>query len=405
MFCVSAFRVSSLAVIKLFFLFELFRTTVCESSGNLQSDNFLNQEVADFQNFFEEKLSNQGPHTDILNLEVGDFQKFLEEKLSNQGPHTDHQENVLHLQQGENLPPFSNDDWDTSSDESGDFSYEDVQEPIVPRNNEKPQLTSAENVPQFNPLHEREDSSGQRDPLNQNNGGAHEVQGTERRKEETKNHPLEILFIRESDSKLKDPLADILEEVLSPKKSIDKSIEPKEPYPVSERPLSKSLNEELSLQRPDTCSTSNHSFYDRQTCSSGYQYRLEPHLSDTYSADLKAQMLERYSPPKQTVCGFQRRMKPDKDVTERALCPFQWEVSKRNPSRIPEYLYEAKCSCTDSCAELKSKIRVLWRVGCEDQLHVYREGWEEIAVACVPTKPPITRSKKAHRVKVTTPHN
>ncbi|CAL1264351.1 unnamed protein product [Larinioides sclopetarius] len=415
MFCISALRASSLFVFTLF-LFKLFHTTVCESSGNLQPDNFINQEVSDFQ-------------------------AFLEEKLSNQGSPTDHRKVVPHLQQGENLSPFSNNDWDISSDESEEFSYEDVQEPVISRSNEEPQLTSAENVPEFNPLHKKEDSSAQRDPVHQNDGGVHEIQGRERRREETNHRPLEILLIRESDSKFKDSMADILEEVLSPKESIepkkpypvsgrslpnsdfrdsmpdileealtpkkpiDKPIPPKEPYPVSRRSLSVSLNDASSPLRPDICSVSNHSFYDRQTCSSGYQYRLEPHLSATFSEDLKAQMQERYSPPKQTVCGFKRRMNPHKDVTERALCPFQWKVSEGNPSRIPEYLYEAKCSCTDSCTELKSKIRVLWRVGCEDQLHVYREGWEEIAVACVPTKPPIIKSEKAHRVKVTVPYN
>ncbi|GIX81594.1 uncharacterized protein CEXT_333611 [Caerostris extrusa] len=104
-------------------------------------------------------------------------------------------------------------------------------------------------------------------------------------------------------------------------------------------------------------------------------------------------------------------MGPNEDVAERAMCPFKWMVSNRNPSRIPEYLYEAQCACqisrltsrVASCIQLKAKIRVLWRVSCEGPLHVYKEGWEEISVACVPVGLPIISSKKAHVVQYLPP--
>ncbi|KAF8792798.1 Interleukin cytokine-related protein 17.1 like protein [Argiope bruennichi] len=373
-----AFRTSSLAVIKCFFIFKLFCAVFCESPGYLQSDYFLNQEVVDFQNWLNEKISNH-------EIEIPQMAK----------PLTEHQENPQHYQEGENLPHFDTDDWDKSNEESDDLLYEDVQETLTPRGSGEPQLTSAENVPQSNLLHQNDGIDVHEVKISSNAKGNH--------------HPVkEILYIRESDSDSTISLSDFLKEALSSKESADEPIEPKEPDYHSRESLSQFLHKALSRDQllPDTCSVTNHSFNDGQTCSSSPQYRLEPHLSATFSEDLKAQMLERYSIGKdssQPVCGFRRRMRPDKDVIQRALCPFQWVVSERNPSRIPEYLYEAKCSCLNSCAELKSKIRVLWRVGCDDALHVYKEGWEEIAVACVPTEPPIIQSKRAFVVGITPP--
>ncbi|GFQ98358.1 uncharacterized protein TNCT_732861 [Trichonephila clavata] len=195
-----------------------------------------------------------------------------------------------------------------------------------------------------------------------------------------------IIVVHKSDSDSKDSTAEFPNEVSPSGKPMNKPDKPKLRLVAEDFP-----DEPMT---PDVCSVTNHRFNDKKTCSSSAQYTFEPHFSATYSKNVKKQMKKRYAKHRgedDSICDY-RTEGPDLDVTERALCPFTWNVSKRNPARIPEYLYEAKCACQKSrgvtrtavCVELKSKIRVLWRVGCENNLHVYKEGWEEIDVACVP---------------------
>ncbi|KAG8194616.1 hypothetical protein JTE90_003093 [Oedothorax gibbosus] len=110
---------------------------------------------------------------------------------------------------------------------------------------------------------------------------------------------------------------------------------------------------------------------------------------------------------KDSLCNYTKIMETRNLVNERSLCPFYWNVSSKNTARIPEVLYVAQCACYTPkgiggarCEEFKTKVQVVWKIGCEGGKYVYKEGWEYISVACYPVMPekiktrPLTQFEK-----------
>ncbi|KFM60682.1 hypothetical protein X975_19404, partial [Stegodyphus mimosarum] len=229
-----------------------------------------------------------------------------------------------------------------------------------------------------------------------------------------KRYPVEeILYIRRSDSELSDSVPDVIDalmphETARQEKSESRHEEKSQSYSVHEDGLRRTG---VDAFFKDTCSIYNHSFSDQQTCPSRLQYEIEPHFTKNYLDSLRS-ALERKQVklhPEDSMCNYRKHLGLDRGVEERALCPFNWTLTDRNPARIPEYLLTAKCSCqisrkiknkTAKCVEFKAKVPVLWRTDCKDGVHIYREGWEEIAVACVPLGRFVTFNKKADSVEI-----
>ncbi|GFT53380.1 uncharacterized protein NPIL_691011 [Nephila pilipes] len=376
--------------------------------ANLES--FYQQEVADFENWFQEKIQNHEIETPQTSEDSADrhkkdhhrypqqstFQKPAEEHQ--QVRDEDHHRRISSKPRGESFHkehpnPLTSTNQDTGNDNLRNSKSH--LEPILPSVVDKMdrQLEAyLDNL--LHPVKGRDD------------GTEHDTEYSKHKHDENRkqhHHIEDIIYIHKSDSDDSiDSSAEFLDEALS-------SDEPeKKPDKPQIRLVAEDFPDDPMAQ--DVCSVSKNYFNDKKTCSSNKQYTFEPHVSSTYSKNVRKQMKKRYAKHRDaddSMCDY-RTEGADLDVTERALCPFTWNVSKKNSARIPEYLYEAKCACQVSrgvthsavCVELKSKIRVLWRVGCENNLHVYKEGWEEIAVACVPVGQATGESQPGARIKL-----
>lgn len=141
----------------------------------------------------------------------------------------------------------------------------------------------------------------------------------------------------------------------------------------------------------DTCPNEDSAWSIHKTCSGGAEYEMtfHPEYSKTLRRDMEAMRPSGNSDK----CNYYRRLGTDTDVDDRSLCPFNWTINS-NKYRIPEFLYEAQCPCqianlkvypnVTRCTQLKRIIPVLWNVDCKGGKKKYKEGWQEISVACVP---------------------
>lgn len=203
--------------------------------------------------------------------------------------------------------------------------------------------------------------------------------GTDEKRQEVE----EFLLMRRSPAEADNPIPEIVERFLN-----DRPME----YPDREPGVVK-----RSLQAEGrTCPTEDFAPNFRQTCENGPEYEMmfHPAFSEALKHDMEELLPEGGDGGRGRKCDFRKRLGPDRGVEDRALCPFRFNTS-RNSSRLPEVLYVAECSCQVSrpinneqfeCVEVKRVVPVLWITSCSDGKKTYREGWEEIAVACAPVE-------------------
>ncbi|GIY70739.1 uncharacterized protein CDAR_180881 [Caerostris darwini] len=349
-----------------------------DDPSQLDLDSFYKKEVGDFENWFQEKIENHEIEVpkDLNNDQRSIWHDQLHRQIFKDLTSSNHDVNSEFETPPEAQSQSSEEEYDVASNEQNGNSN-------LPLEENNPDSQVDKHIENRKVYYHQENN----DANIANEEDESSLHATDEIQKE--HHPAEVVFVR-NDFDSASSLVEFVNGLLSPKKS------------------QKTMNFDDPLF-PDTCSMEKHPFYDKQMCPSSPQYAIEQHFSASYSENLRTQMAEKYS--QRTDHEYRKRMKLKRDISERAICPFRWVESKRNPSRVPEYLFEAECTTDFSrgksylspCVQLKSKIRVLWRVGCEDSYHVYSEGWEEISVACVPMGLRMVKSKQLDVVKVTPP--
>ncbi|GFY70636.1 uncharacterized protein TNIN_188281 [Trichonephila inaurata madagascariensis] len=393
-------------ILTVFYLLKQFSISNSHDPDQVDLEFFYEREVADFENWFQEKIQNHEveiPRTSENSMphqrnghhrrpQEPIFEKKAEVKHTNRDEDNNRHrsfkshDELFQIEHRDILP--------STNQETGNDNFENRERLSGPSSivDEIDDELEAYVDTLLHPVKKIDDGIGQETEYSED-----KIDGNRRK------HHVEdiVVVIHKSDSDLTASSVEFLNEISPSGEPENKQDEPKLRLVAEDFP-----DEPMA---PDVCSVTNHRFNDKKTCSSSAHYTFEPHFSAPYSKNVKKQMKKRYAKNRgedDSICDY-RTEGPDLDVTERALCPFTWNVSKRNPARIPEYLYEAKCACQKSrgvthtavCVELKSKIRVLWRVGCENNLHVYKEGWEEINVACVPVGQATGEGQPGARIK------
>ncbi|XP_071036983.1 uncharacterized protein [Parasteatoda tepidariorum] len=211
----------------------------------------------------------------------------------------------------------------------------------------------------------------------------------------------EIFYYRRGKADADDPLKELFK-VLTQQKVGDKA--KRVPRHITER---HETGQTIADNHVGSCPISSVP-RDDKLCTKGSKYIVGQFNSSKYAEKLYGEMLRKIPHSDEFMCSYTTYG----SVNERAICPYVLNISERNPDRLPERLFFAKCSCQMSrsgnfhqtvCIELKVKVPVLWRMECQENSFKYQEGWDEIVVACVPSHFTMANSRLANNINMNGP--